>query len=270
MAMNTPNTPAAPTTTPPPPTTTSARFSAEQQQHYVQEGWAFVPALISEAQVRALQKSCAVLLHKAKDLEHDTRVRGVFFEVQSSTGRKRETAIRPGLLRKITGPSKAEPAFAALRTDTGVVDVARGCGLLQPRCVVDQLTLKPARVGTGFPFHQDAAFLHGDARAELKAFGACHVVIALDDADADNGGFEVLGRTHVGNVLADHSDYDTSTRREGLFDESHRELVGLRAGDAVVFDPWLAHGSGPNLSATDRRLVTLWFVGGTVVTGPGA
>jgi len=36
----------------------------------------------------------------------------------------------------------------------------------------------------------------------------------------------------------------------------------LQPGDAVLFDPFLAHGSGPNRSDRRRRLITLWFVGG--------
>lgn len=247
-------------------------FSDDDIVGYHRDGWRKLPGLIDDKTIAALRKSCASLLHQAKDLETDTRRRGVYFEVQSTTGRKRETAIRPGLLRKITNPSKSEPSFAALRTDPRVLDVARACGLKQPRCVVDQVTLKPARVGTGFPFHQDAAFLYGDARAELLAHGACHLVIALDDAGADNGGFEVLPGSHVDNVLADHSDYDTSGDGVHRFPAfaARRALVPLTTGDAIVFHPWLGHGSGPNTSAADRRLVTLWLVGGTVITGPGA
>lgn len=243
----------------------TAMISAEQRAHYETEGWLHLPQLMSSSTLQALLTSTARLQAQSSTFVKDTNVAGVFFEVQSASGRKRETAVAPGLLRKITNPSRAEASFMALRKDLQLLDIARAIGLKTPRCVVDQLTLKPAHVGTGFPFHQDAAFLHGDARAEVSTHGGVHVVIALDHATADNGGFEVLGRTHTSG-LAPHTSYDTSSRSANVFDETHHALVPMAPGDAVLFHPLLAHGSGPNRSSTDRRLVTLWFVGGTVIT----
>jgi ectoine hydroxylase-related dioxygenase (phytanoyl-CoA dioxygenase family) len=34
---------------------------------------------------------------------------------------------------------------------------------------------------------------------------------------------------------------------------------------AVIFHPHLAHGSGPNASPLQRRLVALWFIGGPAI-----
>ncbi len=237
----------------------------EHKATYATEGWLCLRNLISPTTLHALLTSTARLQTTSAAFEKDTTVDGVFFEVQSASGRKRETAVAPGLLRKITNPSRAEASFMALRKDPLLLQLAKDVGLQHPRCVVDQLTLKPARVGTGFPFHQDAAFLHGDARAEVARYGGVHVVIALDDAHEENGGFEVLGRTHTSGLLP-HGSYDTSSRSANVFDETHHALLPLSPGDAVLFHPLLAHGSGPNRSASDRRLITLWFVGGTVIT----
>ena len=124
------------------------------------------------------------------------------------------------------------------------------------------MSLKLPRVGSGFPYHQDESFLFGDALSRVRQFGGVNVVIALDRADAENGGFEVLGRTHHGALL--NAAYDTSATNCGLFDESHRVLVPLFPGDAILFHPRLGHGSGPNLSERPRRLVTLWFGGGAL------
>jgi hypothetical protein len=40
--------------------------------------------------------------------------RGVFFEVQSASGRKGEPAVAPGVLRKVTSPAKRSKAFRQL------------------------------------------------------------------------------------------------------------------------------------------------------------
>ncbi|MCB9689415.1 MAG: phytanoyl-CoA dioxygenase family protein [Alphaproteobacteria bacterium] len=227
------------------------------------EGWFVVRALLDPRTVAALHEATDALEAMAASFEQDTSVRGTFFELQSASGRKREPALAPGLLRKITGPSKAQPPFARLHTDPRVRGLVVGLGLSDPRCVIDQVNLKAPRVGTGFPYHQDAGFLFGDARERLERSGGAHLVIALDPADAGNGGFEVLGRTHrvPREDLSDGHHYDTSTRNEGVFDERFREVPSLAPGDAVVFHPWLAHGSGPNLSDRRRRLVTMWWVG---------
>lgn len=225
------------------------------------EGWFVVRELLDLRRVAALHASIDDLERRAADFERDAAVGPTWFEVQTASGRKREPAVAPGLLRKITGPSKTEPAFARLRTDPRVLAVVRGVGLTRPRCVVDQVNLKPPRVGTGFPYHQDAGFLFGAARANLEAHGGAHLVIALDASDAENGGFEVLGRTHRTPLVDLEHRYDTSTRNEGLFDLTFREVPTLAPGDAVVFHPMLAHGSGPNRSDRRRRLVTMWWVG---------
>ncbi len=225
------------------------------------DGYAVVRGLVGARAVAALNAATDALEATASALVEDARLGPVFFEVQSASGRKREAAVTPGALRKITGPSKREAAFARLRNDRRVVELVRAAGVASAQCVVDQVNLKHPLVGTGFPFHQDGAFLHGDARDKLARFGGVNVVIALDDADADNGGFTVLGGTHLRGLLRDQHGYDTSRMNEGVFDERDRQTPRLSPGDAVVFSPLLAHGSEANRSPRRRRLVTMWFVG---------
>jgi hypothetical protein len=229
---------------------------------YVRDGFCVVRGAIDERTVAALHAATDALEHAGRDFVVDTRVGPAFYEVQSASGRKREAAIAPGVFRKITGPSKAQPAFMRLKNDAGLKRIVVALGVAAPRCVVDQVNFKHPRVGTGFPFHQDSAFLHGDAAQALAAYGGVNVVVALDPADADNGGFVVLGRTHTTGERAGQHGYDTSTMNEGLFDTTHRTAPSLSPGDAVFFHPHLAHGSERNLSSRRRRLVTLWFVGG--------
>lgn len=225
------------------------------------EGWLLVPRLLGHAQVGELLAATEALEREAALFERDTLVRRVFFQMQSKSGRKGESAIFPGALRKITSPSSGQPAFDRLRRDAKVLAALESCGLVAPQCLIDQVNLKLPLVGSGFPYHQDESFLFGDALRRVRRFGGVNLVIALDPADSENGGFEVLGRTHQGELVK--ATYDTSTTNAGWFDESHRVLAPLSPGDAVLFHPRLAHGSGPNRSARPRRLITLWFGGGS-------
>jgi phytanoyl-CoA hydroxylase len=229
------------------------------RQTFEREGWLFVPGLLTPATVKALLASAVKLEAQARELTHDTVVRGVGFEVQSASGRKGEPAVEPGALRKITFPSKSQGSFERVRRDPRVLELLKTCGLHDAKCHVDQLNFKRANVGTSFPFHQDARFVVGTTQGKIERYGGLNLVIALDPADAGNGGFEVLGRTHQSGLI--DFPYDLATTNEGVFDETHRTLVALAPGDAVLFHPLLAHGSGPNKSDRPRRLVTMWFVG---------
>ncbi len=224
------------------------------------EGWLRVPRLLDRAKVDDLLAATSALERTAAQFERDTRVRRVFFQVQSESGRKGEPAIFAGALRKITSPSSGQPAFDRLRRDPEILAAIESCGLARPQCLIDQVNFKLPRIGSGFPFHQDESFLFGDALRRVQRFGGVNLVIALDPSDSDNGGFEVLGRTHTGPLL--DAAYDTSTANAGVFDESRRVLAPLSPGDALLFHPRLAHGSGPNRSDRPRRLITLWFGGG--------
>lgn len=227
---------------------------------FQREGWLLVPRLLDRPKIDALLAATSDLERAAAHFEHDTLVSRVFYQMQSASGRKGEPAIFPGALRKITSPSSGQPAFDRLRRDPKVLAAVESCGLVAPRCLIDQVNLKLPRVGSGFPYHQDESFLFGDALRRVQQFGGVNLVIALDPMGDENGGFEVLGRTHQGALL--DATYDTSAMNAGLFDESRRVLAPLSPGDALLFHPRLAHGSGPNRSERPRRLITLWFGGG--------
>ena len=227
---------------------------------FEREGWLLVPQLVDSSMLRALIAATTTLEREAATFERDTLVRGVFFEVQSVSGKKGDPAVFPGALRKITSPSKGQAAFAKLRKDNNVLAAITNCGVSAPQCLIDQVNFKLPHVGTCFPYHQDESFLFGEALLRVQQFGGVNVVIALEPADATNGGFEVLGRTHLGGVLP--IDYDVSRMSHDVFDESHRAIPSLTPGDAILFHPRLAHGSQPNHSERPRRLVTLWFGGG--------
>jgi hypothetical protein len=227
---------------------------------FEREGWLHAPELLDRVTLEALLAATAELQRVAADFERDTLVRRVFFQMQSASGKKGEPAIFPGALRKITSPSSGQPAFDRLRRDPKVLAAVESCGLVAPQCLIDQVNLKLPRVGSGFPYHQDESFLFGDALRRVRRFGGVNLVIALDPAHAENGGFEVLARTHQAGLI--DVKYDSSVMNHGVFDESRRVLVPLSPGDALLFHPRLAHGSGPNRSERSRRLITLWFGGG--------
>ena len=260
------------------------------RRHYAREGWVVVRRLVTPDEVDALHAATDALQAEASAFTRSRRERGVYFEVQSASGRKGDPAVAPGVLRKITSPSKRSRAFASLTTNANVRAVcAQLCGVSDGtaeegsaarspgssrssssssssmRCVVDQVNLKqPLGAGTGFPWHQDVSFLKPDARAACEAHGGCNAVVAMDRSHEGNGGFVVLGGTHrLGEKFSQTRDaYDGAAGFSGdVFDLSRRFCPRLAPGDAIFFHPALAHGSGTNHSPERRRIATLWFVG---------
>lgn len=67
-----------------------------------------------EKLVSELQDATDALEAEAAGMEWSARDRGVFFEVQSASGRKGERAVAPGVLRKVTSPAKRSKAFQRL------------------------------------------------------------------------------------------------------------------------------------------------------------
>jgi ectoine hydroxylase-related dioxygenase (phytanoyl-CoA dioxygenase family) len=234
------------------------------RERFDRDGWALVQRFITPGEVEALRRASDDLARKGAHLTADAEIDGARYQVQTASGRRGEAAIAPGALRKITFASSDSLEVAILRNDRRVLNLVESVGVTSPRWIVDQINLKVPRVGTGFPWHQDAAFVAWQQRDAIAKFGGANLVIALDRADEVNGGFEVLSGTHVNGAL--HFDYDTSDTNAGVFDETRRTLIPLDPGDAVVFHPHLAHGSGPNRSPLPRRLVALWFIGAPAIT----
>lgn len=232
----------------------------EAKVTYEREGWLALPGFLPEPRVAELRTASEALERAGAMMDRDQVVEGVTYELQSASGKRGDPALAPGAFRKITFPSKRQRAFQVLRTDRRVLETLAVLGLEQPHCIVDQLNFKLPRVGSPFPYHQDAKFVVGSLQGKLQRFGGVNVVIALDAADAENGTFEVLGRTHTQGLV--DFPYDFSSMNHGVFDESRREVLVLKPGDAVFFHPHLAHGSGPNRSERPRRIVTMWFAGG--------
>jgi hypothetical protein len=133
----------------------SADEEAAARAYYELHGWVHIRSFLSATEVDELQAAADALERTASSLEMSASVDGVYCEVQSASGRKGEAAVYPGALRKLTRPSSSSQAFASLRSHTRLLALLTSvCGLTAPRCVTDQLSCKPAKVGTGFPWHQ--------------------------------------------------------------------------------------------------------------------
>lgn len=111
---------------------------------------------------------------------------------------------------------------------------------------------KPAGVGKATPWHQDGQYW------PIKPLATCTAWIALDDCKLANGCLRVLPGSHQDQRLRRHNTNpsDALTLNQELdaseIDEGHACDLELQAGQMVLFDVYLVHGSQPNRSAERR------------------
>jgi phytanoyl-CoA hydroxylase len=116
--------------------------------------------------------------------------------------------------------------------------------------------MKSAGFGAAVEWHQDWAF-YPHTNDDLAAVG-----IMMDDMAMENGPLLVIPGSHRGPVFDHHAE----GRFCGAMDPAREEvdyasavpLTG-RAGSITVHHVRAVHGSAPNVSARDRRLLLLQF-----------
>lgn len=161
-----------------------------------------------------------------------------------------------GELRKFRRMYWADPEFwARWIVASGLRQVVRF--VIGPSaCLMKQAAFLKARAGgSGVGYHQDQGLW------ETTIPGAYSFWMPLDPADATNGGLIMF----------------TGSHRQGIFDHVHRDdhpwhgvvdvdgnglqgdQVVIRPGGMVVHNPYLVHGSEPNVSDQRRYAVVFTF-----------
>lgn len=140
------------------------------------------------------------------------------------------THLDPRLDARWADPRLTGPAAQLL----GVAEVAP---------LTSKISLKRARVGSEFTWHQDYTFLHrflGPTADE-----AVVAMVLLDDADAGNGALTLLPGSHRGGPRP-----DDEPPRPG---DADPVTIDAQAGTVVFFPTLMVHRSDPNRSERDRR-----------------
>jgi phytanoyl-CoA hydroxylase len=120
-----------------------------------------------------------------------------------------------------------------------------------------ELFAKPAKVGLKSPMHQDNFYWCIDDANALTIW------IALDDADKENGGiFYFEGSNHLGNLEHTPSFAPGSSQTlkypEGM-NYFEKKYPTLKAGDCLVHNTLVVHGSNANVSDRNRRGLTIRY-----------
>jgi len=155
----------------------------------------------------------------------------------------------PGVLRRVTYPYALSPTFDRFRTHPTLMKVIRsllGDDVVQ---LVNQVNFNPPGLGTGWGWHQDYRFRRqgvGD-----MAVNFVQTIIAIDHSSQRNGGIRLVPGSFKLGALTLDLDVENA---EQHFDATTAITPALEPGDAVLFNPYVIHGSTANQSSEQRRI----------------
>jgi ectoine hydroxylase-related dioxygenase (phytanoyl-CoA dioxygenase family) len=219
-----------------------------QKDEYDSVGAIVVPDVLSAAEVAELRAVTDGFVERARAVTaHDA-----IYDLEDS-----HSAAQPRV-RRIKAPHLHHAAYAALVRHPKIVAVLQDLWGPDIRFDTAKLNLKSAGFGAAVEWHQDWAF-YPHTNDDLAAVG-----VMMDDMELENGPLMILPGTHKDPVVHDHHGEDG--RFCGAMDPGKKEvdyaaavpLTG-RAGSITVHHVRAVHGSAPNTSNRDRRLLLFQF-----------
>ena len=156
------------------------------------------------------------------------------------------------LVRRLKNPDRHWPVFADIVRSAAVLDRLEALVPVGIRLLGSKLNTKAARAGSPVEWHQDFAF-HPHTNNDVLAIG-----LALDDMDEENGCLLYVPGSHLGPVLDHHQDgvFVGAVSATRYAAEIGRAIPAVaRAGSMVVHHGRMLHGSAPNRSERQRRLL---------------
>lgn len=169
---------------------------------------------------------------------------------------KTETGVRES--RKVSLAYPCHLAFRRFVHDERLVGLVRK--LLkeaQPLLLMDQVFMKPPRLGSVKPYHQDNAYFRCEPADEIVT-----AWIALDDVDVTMGCLCYIDGSHLGEVVEHHSSggmVPQKTPHESNIDRDRESKVPVQKGGVVFHHSKTLHSSGPNTTPRWRRgFATHW------------
>jgi phytanoyl-CoA hydroxylase len=203
---------------------TDLMLSKEDATQFVDEGYCVVDALFTPDECDEI-------------VEH---IEKAMFELDLGTVEEGQMKYRPMMhlydpfLERVCG----DPRWA------GVVAPLIGPDV---RLYWEQCVAKSPGTGTELPWHQDNGYTPLIPEMYLTCW------LALDDADSDNGGLQVIPGSHTDGTVEHHDNAKNPYFRVGHDAGPEAGIsVSVPKGSVLAFSSLMMHRSGPN-TTTDRE-----------------
>jgi ectoine hydroxylase-related dioxygenase (phytanoyl-CoA dioxygenase family) len=213
---------------------------------YNEIGAIVVPDVLTPQEVQTLRAVTSGFVERARGLTAHNDI----YDLEDS-----HSADNPRV-RRIKAAHLHHEAYAALTRHLRIVAVLQDLWGPHIRFDTAKLNMKCAGFGAPVEWHQDWAF-YPHTNDDLAAVG-----VMFDDMAMENGPLMIIPGSHRGPIFDHHADGVFC----GAMDPSNRDvdydtalpLTG-RAGSITVHHVRAVHGSAPNLSDRDRRLLLFQF-----------
>ena len=218
------------------------------------DGFVVVPQLLSPQEVKGLADAFDHLLAMARQLPASTDHRGSRFVLEQ----------QPFRLHRVVWAGGAAPELAEWGTDRRFLAMAASAlGEDEFVQLIQQAHYKLPHDEIAFRWHQDASNrrYNSDLWRDVNGRGSfVQIAVAVDEMTADNGPLRVIEGSHRLGFIPP---LEGGALPPDTIDATAAKDLIMQPGDAVVFGPFVVHGSGPNHSAQSRRL----FLQGYAATG---
>ncbi len=221
-------------------------LTAAQIKEYNETGAIVVHDVLTPEEVARLSAVTEGFVERAKGLTGHTDV----YDLEDS-----HTADHPRV-RRIKAASTQDPAYGALTRHPKILAVLKDLWGPDIRFDSAKLNMKCAGFGAPVEWHQDWAF-YPHTNDDLAAVG-----VMFDDMAMENGPLMIIPGSHRGPIYDHHVDgvFAGAMNPENQ-DVDYGSAIPLlgKAGSITVHHVRAVHGSAPNVSDRDRRLLLFQF-----------
>jgi phytanoyl-CoA hydroxylase len=217
-----------------------------QIDSYNGAGAIVVPDVLSTQELSELRRVTDDFVERARGLTGHTEV----YDLEDS-----HTPEVPRV-RRIKAPHLHHPAYARLIRHPKIVAILQDLWGPNIRFDTSKLNLKSAGFGAAVEWHQDWAF-YPHTNDDLAAVG-----VMMDDMAMENGPLLIIPGSHRGPVFDHHANgvfCGAMDPSRGEVDYGKAVPLTGRGGSITVHHVRTVHGSAPNLSDRDRRLLLFQF-----------
>ena len=217
-----------------------------QIDEYNRIGAIVVPDVLTPDEVQRLRRVTNEFVEKARAVAHHDEV----YDLEDT-----HTPQQPRV-RRLKSPHLHHPEYGNLVRHAKIIAILQALWGPNIRFDTAKLNMKSAGFGAAVEWHQDWAF-YPHTNDDLAAVG-----IMMDDMEVANGPLMIIPASHKGPAFDHHCD----GRFCGAMDPTRNEIdyaeaipLTGKAGSITIHHVRAVHGSAPNVSNKERRLLLLQY-----------
>jgi phytanoyl-CoA hydroxylase len=217
-----------------------------QIQEYNEVGAIVVPDVLTPAEVQNLRAVTDGFVERARGVTAHTDI----YDLEDSHSPENPR------VRRIKTAHLHDPAYGNLTRHPKILAVLRDLWGPDIRFDTAKLNMKCAGFGAPVEWHQDWAF-YPHTNQDLAAVG-----VMFDDMAMENGPLMIIPGSHRGPIHDHHANgvfCGAIDPEDRAVDYSRAIALTGKAGSITVHHVRAVHGSAPNLSDHDRRLLLFQF-----------